>query len=56
MHLDTGITIRSLWKRGERLYWQTGAGLVYDSVPEQEWLECRNKGRIVDAILAEDHI
>lgn len=56
VHLDTGITIRSLWKRDGRLYWQTGAGLVYDSVPEQEWLECRNKGRIVDAILAEDHI
>lgn len=52
VHLDTGITIRSMWARGGKLYWQTGAGLVYDSVPEKEWMECRNKGRIVDAILA----
>lgn len=52
VHLDTGITIRSMWARNGKLYWQTGAGLVYDSIPEQEWMECRNKGRIVDAILA----
>lgn len=54
VHLDTGITLRSMWVRGGRLYWQTGAGLVYDSDPEAEWQECRNKGRIVDAVLAMD--
>lgn len=52
VHLDTGITIRSMWSREGRLFWQMGAGLVYDSVPESEWEECRNKGRIVDAILS----
>ncbi len=54
VHLDTGITLRSMWVRDGRLYWQTGAGLVYDSDPEAEWQECRNKGKIVDAVLAMD--
>ncbi len=52
VHLDTGITIRSMWHRGGRLYWQMGAGLVYDSEPKYEWMECRNKGRIIDTILS----
>ena len=30
VNLDTGITIRSMWKRGGKLYWQMGAGLVYE--------------------------
>ena len=51
VHLDTGITIRSMWRRGDRVYWQMGAGLVYDSEPKYEWMECRNKGRIIDTIL-----
>ncbi len=51
VHLDTGITIRSMWRRDGRAFWQTGAGLVYDSEPYYEWMECRNKGRIVDTIL-----
>lgn len=51
VHLDTGITIRSVWRRGNCLYWQTGAGLVYDSDPKYEWMECQNKGRIIDTIL-----
>ena len=51
VHLDTGITIRSMWRRGDRVYWQMGAGVVYDSEPKYEWMECRNKGRIIDTIL-----
>ena len=51
VHLDTGITIRSMWKRGDRVFWQMGAGLVFDSEPKYEWMECRNKGRIIDTIL-----
>ena len=51
VHLDAGITIRSMWRRGERVFWQMGAGLVYDSDPKYEWMECRNKGRIIDTIL-----
>lgn len=52
VHLDTGITLRSMWRRGERLFWQTGAGLVYDSDPRHEWMECRNKARVIDTILS----
>ncbi|HIX19843.1 MAG TPA: anthranilate synthase component I family protein [Candidatus Akkermansia intestinigallinarum] len=52
VHLDTGITIRSMWLRDGRLHWQTGAGLVFDSKPESEWAECRNKGRVIDSVLA----
>ncbi len=51
VYLDTGITIRSVWCRNGRLYRQTGAGIVYDSDPEYEWKECRNKGRVIDTIL-----
>ncbi len=51
VHLDTGITIRSMWRREGKLFWQTGAGLVYDSDPEAEWQECRNKGKIADVVL-----
>lgn len=51
VHLDTGITIRSMWRRNGRIHWQMGAGLVYDSEPKYEWMECCNKGRVIDAIL-----
>lgn len=54
VHLDTGITIRSMWRRNGRVYWQTGAGLVFDSEPRYEWMECRNKGRIIDTILSRE--
>lgn len=43
--LDLGITIRGLWAKGGQVFWQAGAGLVYDSDPEQEWKECFQKGR-----------
>ena len=47
VHLDTGIAIRSMWIRGDRIAWQAGAGIVYDSDPEKEWQECRNKARVI---------
>lgn len=52
VHLDMGITIRSMWERGGRVFWQSGAGLVYDSDPEQEWQECCNKGKIMETVLS----
>jgi anthranilate synthase component 1 len=45
--MDTGITIRSLWVRNGKIYWQAGAGIVFDSDPEKEWQECQNKARAV---------
>jgi anthranilate synthase component I len=47
VNMDTGITIRSLWIRDSMIHWQAGAGVVYDSVPENEWQECANKAKAV---------
>jgi anthranilate synthase component 1 len=41
--LDTCITIRSAYKRGNQLILQAGAGIVYDSVPEREYTETQEK-------------
>jgi anthranilate synthase component 1 len=41
--LDMCITIRTIVRRGERLHLQGGAGIVADSIPEQEFKETRNK-------------
>ncbi len=50
--IDTGIAIRSLWIRDGMLSWQAGAGIVFDSDPDKEWLECRNKARVLREVLA----
>ena len=42
-NMDTCITIRTLFREGERIYGQAGAGIVYDSVPEKEYEEIQNK-------------
>lgn len=47
VHLDTGITIRSMWVRDGRLNWQAGGGIVYDSNPVLEWKEVCNKSAIM---------
>jgi anthranilate synthase component 1 len=44
-NMDTGITIRTVLIKGDRVYVQAGAGIVADSVPEREHLECVNKAR-----------
>ena len=51
VHLDFGITIRSLWVREGRVRWQAGAGLVHDSVPEQEWAECCAKAAVIRQVV-----
>lgn len=43
VHMDTGITIRSLWVRDGKAHWQAGGGVVYDSSPEAEWREINHK-------------
>ncbi|MDO5536082.1 MAG: anthranilate synthase component I family protein [Desulfovibrionaceae bacterium] len=47
VNLDMGITIRSMWVRGGRLYWQAGGGIVHDSIPDLEWKEVTNKSAIM---------
>jgi anthranilate synthase component 1 len=44
-NLDTAIAIRTMFWRNGRATLQAGAGIVADSVPEDEDLECRNKAR-----------
>ena len=46
-NLDSCIAIRTLFMNGEQGYIQAGAGLVADSVPENEFVECANKARAV---------
>lgn len=42
---DFAITIRSMVCSGKTGRIQAGAGIVHDSVPENEYLECQNKAR-----------
>lgn len=42
-NMDTCIAIRMIIKKNEKLYFQAGAGIVYDSIPEKEYEETENK-------------
>ncbi len=46
-NMDTAIAIRTAVIKDGTLYIQAGAGIVYDSVPENEWAETMNKGRAI---------
>ncbi|HMK35515.1 MAG TPA: anthranilate synthase component I [Desulfomonilaceae bacterium] len=41
--MDMGITIRTVMMKGSRAYFQSGAGIVADSVPEREYQETMKK-------------
>ena len=57
VHLDFGITIRSLWVREGQVRWQAGAGIVHDSVPRKEWQECCAKAEVIrKVVLGEDAV
>ena len=50
-NMDTCIGIRLAYKKDGRVCVQSGAGIVVDSVAENEFRECRNKAAaVVDAI------
>jgi anthranilate synthase component 1 len=55
VHMDTGIAIRSLWMRDNRVFWQAGGGVVFDSSPENEWKELNAKASAVLAAIAGPH-
>lgn len=46
-NMDTAIAIRTAVIKDEQLHIQAGAGIVYDSIPENEWLETMNKARAI---------
>ena len=49
--MDTAITIRSIIFEGNKAYAQAGAGIVADSVPENEYYETMNKAKaLLDAL------
>jgi len=43
--METCITIRSALIKNNKIYIQSGAGVVFDSVPKQEHQECINKAQ-----------
>jgi len=44
-NMDLCITIRTIVMRGNHAYIQAGAGIVADSIPENEYQECVNKAQ-----------
>ena len=46
-NLDTCIAIRTVFKKNDKIFVRSGAGIVADSVPEKEFQECCNKARAV---------
>ena len=57
-NLDTCIAIRIAYKKGNKVFVRSGAGIVADSIPEKEYQECLNKAAAVvkaltDAALCE---
>ena len=50
-NLDVCIAIRTAVKKDTKIYVQAGAGIVADSIPENEYEECANKaGAVMEAI------
>ena len=52
--MDFCITIRTMVKKGNEVYLQAGAGIVADSVPENEYYECCNKVMALAKTLVEE--
>jgi anthranilate synthase component 1 len=46
-NLDTAIAIRTAVIKDGYLHVQAGAGIVHDSVAENEWQETLNKGKVL---------
>ena len=44
-NLDVCIAIRTAVKKGDKVTVQAGAGIVADSVPESEYMECEHKAK-----------
>lgn len=50
-NMDLNILIRTYQRIGNQLIYQTGAGIVADSIPEKEWQECLHKGEALRTLL-----
>ncbi|WP_026314562.1 anthranilate synthase component I [Heyndrickxia acidiproducens] len=54
--IDFALAIRSLLIKGHTAYLQSGAGIVYDSDPAQEYQETLNKAKSILEVQANDFI
>ncbi len=45
--MDVAIAIRTAVIKDNTLYVQAGAGIVADSIPENEWIETQNKAKAI---------
>ncbi len=52
-NLDTCIGIRIAYRKNDKVFIRSGAGIVADSVPEKEYRECANKAAAVVTALKE---
>lgn len=52
-NMDTCIAIRIAYKKNGKVFVRSGAGIVADSVPEKEYVECYNKAKAVLTALEE---
>ncbi|MGA0180597.1 MAG: anthranilate synthase component I [Ilumatobacteraceae bacterium] len=50
-NLDAAIAIRTMFAKGNTAWFQAGAGIVADSDPDDEHLECQNKAAALVAAL-----
>ncbi|URZ08242.1 anthranilate synthase component I [Clostridium felsineum] len=50
-NMDTCIAIRTLVIKGGKAYAQAGGGVVYDSIPENEFEESMNKSKILKEVI-----
>ena len=46
-NMDTCIAIRLVYKRGDRVFVRSGAGIVHDSDERTEWRELENKAKAI---------
>ena len=54
-NLDTCISIRIAYKKNNKVFIRSGAGIVADSIPEKEYDECLNKAAsVIDALKIAD--
>lgn len=52
-NMDTCIAIRIAYKKNNKVFVRSGAGIVADSVPEKEYRECINKAQAVISAISE---
>ncbi len=53
-NMDTCIAIRLVFKKNGKVFVRSGAGIVADSVAENEYMECINKAKATMVALEED--